>query len=67
MSKITPEAAARCAEHTLQEQLVAYRKELEIQAAIAGVERLLRERRVANRTINFPDRRGDADDFGHGL
>lgn len=67
MSKITKEAAERCANITPREQLIKYRDELEMQAALDGLERMIRERRLVKRTINFPDRRRESDDFGHGL
>lgn len=66
-SKITQDAHERCARNTLREQLIAYRDEIGVQAAIDDLERKLRERRIAKRTINFPDRRRESDDFGHGL
>lgn len=67
MSKITREAAERCAARTNAQQLAEYRRVEELNRAIKTLEDLLRERRKRKMTIDFPDRRGESDDFGHGL
>jgi len=60
---ITPKAAKRCTEHTLQEQLAACRAELSslrTEVAIKHLDVLLLERRIARKDFDHEDRRGGA-------
>jgi len=57
---ITPQAAKRCAEHTLQEQLAAHRAELanlHTEVAIKHLDVLLLERRIARKDFAHEERR----------
>jgi lipoprotein NlpI len=58
MSKITPEARARCTEHTLKAQLeacIARTKSLEQEVSIAKLERLLIEKQVTDLSPSWTD------------
>jgi len=67
---ITPQAAKRCAKHTLQEQLAAHRAELaslRTDVAIKNLDVLLLERRIARKDFDHEDRRVGAFPTGKSL